>query len=333
MERYVAIDGVCAWPNLTMLPNGEIVATIFNQPCHGRWEGDVECWASKDGRFWEKRGVVAPHEPGTNRMNVSAGLTCEGDLIVLASGWTNRPPAPEPLPVFPHDEYKQPAGSEFRESRALCPWVCRSIDGGHTWTHDWEVAAPPGAKHCVPFGDIIPCEDGTLCTTWYFNGQAWFVRGREGGKVWDERYLIAKGFNETDILDLGGGRWIAAARSAADDGTALFRSDNNGETWGYVRRLTLPLQYPGHLLRMKAGRILFCFGIRTIGLHGVGAVFSENDGDTWANSRLLVQYDANADGGYPSSVQIEDGTIVTAYYSSNTPDHQRYHMGVVRWKE
>lgn len=36
MERYVAIDGVCAWPNLTSLPSGELVATVFNQPCHGR---------------------------------------------------------------------------------------------------------------------------------------------------------------------------------------------------------------------------------------------------------------------------------------------------------
>ena len=48
-EHYIAIDNVCAWPNLTRTPDGTIVATIFNQPCHGKWEGDVECWASEDG--------------------------------------------------------------------------------------------------------------------------------------------------------------------------------------------------------------------------------------------------------------------------------------------
>jgi Na+/melibiose symporter-like transporter len=37
----IAIDNVCAWPNLTKLPDGAIIATIFNQPCHGLWEGDV----------------------------------------------------------------------------------------------------------------------------------------------------------------------------------------------------------------------------------------------------------------------------------------------------
>jgi hypothetical protein len=35
MERYVAIDNVCAWPNRTQLPGGVIVATLYNQPCHG----------------------------------------------------------------------------------------------------------------------------------------------------------------------------------------------------------------------------------------------------------------------------------------------------------
>ena len=88
MERYIAIDNVCAWPNLTRMPDGRIIAAIFNQPCHGRWEGDVEGWETRDeGRFWTRCGVAAPHEPETNRMNVGAGLAGNGDLIVLASGW------------------------------------------------------------------------------------------------------------------------------------------------------------------------------------------------------------------------------------------------------
>src|SRR5207244_167589 len=72
-QRFVAIDNVCAWPNLTRLRDGTLIATIFNQPSHGKAEGDVECWASTDGRFWTKRGTAAPHEPSANRMNVAAG--------------------------------------------------------------------------------------------------------------------------------------------------------------------------------------------------------------------------------------------------------------------
>ncbi len=54
----VAIDNVCAWPNLTVFRDGTIIATIFNQPCHGLWEGDVECWevptAATPGPFAER---------------------------------------------------------------------------------------------------------------------------------------------------------------------------------------------------------------------------------------------------------------------------------------
>src|SRR5581483_145838 len=87
-ERYVAIDDVCAWPNLTVLDDGTIIATIFGKPSHGRMEGDVECWASSDGRFWRKRGIAAQHEGMGNRMNVGVGLAKNRDLVVLASGWS-----------------------------------------------------------------------------------------------------------------------------------------------------------------------------------------------------------------------------------------------------
>ncbi len=45
IERYVSIDNVCAWPNLTKLPDGTIAAVIFGKPSHGQMAGDIECWA------------------------------------------------------------------------------------------------------------------------------------------------------------------------------------------------------------------------------------------------------------------------------------------------
>ena len=81
LERYVAVDNVCAWPNLTLLKDGTIVAAIFNHPSHGLAEGDVECWASIDGgRIWKLRGVPAPHEPGTNRMSLRSSRSLSREL-------------------------------------------------------------------------------------------------------------------------------------------------------------------------------------------------------------------------------------------------------------
>ncbi|HJN18940.1 MAG TPA: sialidase family protein, partial [Armatimonadota bacterium] len=88
-HQSVAARNVCAWPNLTTLGDGTIVATIFNQPAHGTLPGDVDCWASTDGgETWERRATVAQRpEPNSNRMNVAAGLAGNGDLVVVASGY------------------------------------------------------------------------------------------------------------------------------------------------------------------------------------------------------------------------------------------------------
>ena len=38
------------------------------------------------------------------------------------------------------------------------------------------------------------------------------------------------------------------------------------------------------------------------------------------------------DCGYPTNLQLADGTIVTAYYCKGVAAHRRYHVGVVIWR-
>lgn len=331
MERYVAIDNVCAWPNLTRLPDGTLVAVIFDQPTHGGWEGDVVAWASEDdGRTWHFRGVAAPHEPGTNRMNVAAGLAHDGSLLVLASGWSRRGPVGE--------------ASSPHTGEVLDPWICRSTDGGRTWARVGTLRGPadgppPGTvEHLIPFGDIVPLPGGDLGVCLYGlvpggDNRALFYASGDVGLTWLPRGVIRAGnANETAPLVLPGGRLLAAARTLGDQHLDLLASDDDGATWAECGALTLGAQHPGHLLRLDDGRVLLTYGIRNRGLYGVGARLSEDDGLTWGAPRVLAALEGSTDGGYPSTVQVEGGTLVTAYYSNGIPWHQRYHMGVVRWR-
>ena len=326
MERYVAVDNVCAWPNLTHMPDGAIVATIFNQPTHGGWEGDVECWASEDeGRLWTRRGVPAPHEPGTNRMNVAAGLGGDASLIVLASGWSRRRPV---------GDYTDP-----HEGEVLPVWVCRSGDGGRTWDQEGAVALPSNGAHSViPFGDIVRLPDGALgaCVYSWAPGDdhaAHFYASEDDGRHWTPRGAISgTNANEATPVLLPDGRLLVAARTLGDQHVELFSSDDQGHTWANRGPLTLGFQHPAHLLLRSDGRLLLTYGLRNTGLCGVGTRLSGDGGETWEPPSVLVSLGADTDVGYPSSVQREDGTIVTAYYCSGIPSHQRYHMGVVRWR-
>jgi hypothetical protein len=326
MERYLAIDNVCAWPNLTKLPDGTLIASIFNQPCHGQWEGDVECWASEDGgRTWRLRGTPAPHEPGTNRMNVAAGLAGNGDLVVVASGWSHRP--------------RKGEGAAWHDAPAhpLLPWVCRSTDGGCTWTQTETLLPPDGrSARIIPFGDIVQVPDGTLGVCIYSwqppdEHSCYFYASADDGHTWTLRGVIQENdINETAPLVLPNGELLACARTLGDQHLELFRSIDHGRNWQHEQALSQGWQHPAHLLNLPDGRVLLTYGDRRDGHKGVEVRVSDDAGHTWGSPRQLVAIEA-ADLGYPASALGNDGTLVTAWYCGDIATHTGYHMGAAVW--
>lgn len=329
IARYVAVDNVCAWPNLTKLPDGAIAAVIHNRPAHGQMEGDVDCWVSTDGALWELRGKPAPNEPHTIRMNVAAGLAKNGDLLVICSGWTDE------------KQPERPKQSAFRDA-VVSSWVCRSADGGRTWTqHKSFPVAESGWTPYIPFGDIWVGDDGALHTSCYGGRlltpeknyktdgyRAWHFRSDDDGRTWSNASVIGAKHNETDIFHLGGKRWLAAARI---DAVELFRSDDDGATWQGPQRVTGRNEINGHLMRLADGRLLLSYGCRVKDRYGVLAKLSSDEGRTWGPPIRLVK-SLESDCGYPSSVQRADGRIVTAYYAKRVENHERYHMGTAVWE-
>jgi Neuraminidase (sialidase) len=327
-QRIVAVENVCAWPILVTLRDGTIISIIHNQPSHGQQEGEIEAWASRDGVTWAKRGRPAPNDPNTVRMNVGAGLDRNGDLIVLCSGWSN---------IKHRDRPKQPV---FRDS-TVETWVCRSKDGGRTWTQQKRfVPARPGWLDYIPFGPVITGDDGALhaaCYSGEFRDpttstrtkgyRAWHFRSDDNGVTWRETAPIGDVYSETALLHLGGKRWLAAARTVTTD---VLRSDDDGASWTKTTTASERLQIPAHLMRLKDGRLLLSYGSRVPEKLGVFAKTSSDEGNTWS-APVYIAAMLETDGGYPSSVQRADGKVVTAYYAKRVEGHDGYHMGVAIW--
>lgn len=335
LERFVAIDHVCAWPQLTRLADGRLSAILFNQPTHGRTEGQVECWLSDDdGRMWRKAGVPVRHGPGENRMNHAVGLAADNSLLVIVSGFDGRPPA---------GSKTEPANP----SNILDPIVSRSSDGGHTWhvtsvIRQKEVAGEGWAL--IPNGPIVTLESGRMLAAFYHVPQAGsevknishtllFISDDQG-RTWRKHTTIAAdNYNECALLGLDQGRVLAAVRTAVNQTLDLYISDDAGDTWRKHANVTGAYEHPGHLLKLPDGRVLLTYGVRHP--HGLGLAcrVSPDRGESWRRPHAMLTIDEGEhyDAGYPSCVLVGEDHIVTVYYTKRSPAHQRYHMAAAIW--
>lgn len=343
-ERYIAIDGACGWPLITVLSDGNVACFLWPTATHGFTEGAVECWLSSDqGETWHKASVPVANDPTMNRMNHAAGVMPDGSLIALISGWDKRKPAgwrPDPADRTPPRNYFSAIGA-----LTLPPVPAVSRDNGLTWVRYPGVVAEPaqGGNAFVPYGRINALPDGKLGVMMYYEELAFFVSG-DGGKSWTKRSQVTTGrkHNETAWIVLANGDLYAAARSFDNQHLDGYRSTDGGLTWKFERELTLPMQHPADLTRLHDGRLLLSYGVRTEGRWGVEVRFGDPTAKEWSAPMELVDLEGATeqrldpmpprDGGYPSTVVLPDGSLLTAYYTRGIPAHSRYHVGVVKWK-
>ena len=164
------------------------------------------------------------------------------------------------------------------------------------------------------------------------------------GRRWIHRGNVGEhdATSETTWLPLPDGRLLAMARTHGDNHLDQFISTDNGLTWKFDQAVTGAGEHPAGLTALRDGTLLLTYGIRTEALFGVGAKISHDAGRTWSQPQVLVNCEESTnphdpkpearDGGYPANVELADGTIVTAYYCKGVRAHQRYHVGVIRWR-
>lgn len=317
----VVSKDTCAWPNVFHIKDGKIGAVIFNRPSHGLEEGSLDFWTTDatDPGAWRLQSCPCPHEPGENRMHSACGLGHDGTIHILSTGY-------------------KVANRKYVSFQPM--WHSCSNDNGQTWSITKDIPINGFDKRLIPHGSVLAGEDGKLYTTGYISfgkgnpGYTMVLQGDTRGKSWKLFGRIGEGdTNECHMVAMNKNLWLAATRTHVDHHTRIYRSEDEGKSWHDSGHLTLPMQHPGHLLRLNNTSLVCTYGIRNRGFMGIGARISLDNGVNWLAPVHLYQFpETTTDCGYPFTVRIDEDTCITGCYTDSSTLYNGYQFGVITWK-
>lgn len=318
-------DSYCHNPDVVKLTDQELVMTFRQAPrrrncTHIDPESIAPVIRSRDGgRTWGEY-VVAAQGPGyIGIQDPSLCLLGEGRMLCNFFTWDAPPEAPYGASV-------------------LGTFLTVSDDYGRTWHPDLVEVDPmetPGA-YCATTDAVVELPDGDLLMPMYDTrllvregggDRSYVLRSTDEGRTWHEWGTIAYDplgnvdFAEPALTCLPDGRLVAMIREERKKECLwIATSDDEGETWTLPKRTGI-WGFPADLLPLKSGKLLCTYGYRRPP-YGVRACLSHDGGATWDyRNELIIRNDGiGPDVGYPSSVQLDDGSIFTAYYLSEAPE-------------
>ena len=157
-------------------------------------------------------------------------------------------------------------------------------------------------------------------------GQSWHYLAPIIAESGDSHY-VNRYYASPVLLD--DGRILVALRCQIDARNAwpeIFESRDGGRSWQFRSR---PSDWggPSELTILADGRLLIVYGYR-VPPYGIRARVSEDQGKTWGPELILRDDAGSWDLGYPRTVLLGDGKVMTAYYINSADDEIQCNGGV-----
>jgi hypothetical protein len=94
--------------------------------------------------------------------------------------------------------------------------------------------------------------------------------------------------------------------------TLQCESTDGGRSWTEPHSIGV-WGLPSHLLKLRDGRLLMSYGYRRQPFGNL-ARLSSDEGRTWSEPTTISADGAGGDLGYPSTVELRDGSLLTVWY-------------------
>ena len=324
-------DRYYGWPTVAKRGSELLVVTSGSREEHVCPFGRVEMFRSKDsGATWTFPQVL--YDSPIDDRDAGICVTDKGTILVT-SFTSNAYVTPYNDEVARRAEGKGAWSDErFRNwdmahkrvsdeerQKELGRWMFRSTDGGITWSE----------RYSTPFNSPhgpIQLSDGSQL---YCGKELWIEGERVGaalstddGLTWnvvgyvptDDGYSGAL-YDELHAVEASDGRIVAQIRNENPNNyneNLQTISKDGGRTWSVPRRIGV-WGVPSFLTRLADGRLLMTYGHRRDPL-GVQTRVSDDAGDTWSEALVIYGGGETWDLGYPSTVQLDDGSLLTVWY-------------------
>ena len=102
-------------------------------------------------------------------------------------------------------------------------------------------------------------------------------------------------------------------------------SSDGGKTWSKPEPILPKLGgAPAHIMRHSSGVLISVYGFRGsphgIKPFGIKAMFSRDSGKTWDTDYTIYTSEVSEVMGYPSTVELPDGSLLTIFYAKENED-------------
>lgn len=109
-------------------------------------------------------------------------------------------------------------------------------------------------------------------------------------------------------------------------------SYDKGKTWSEPQMLLDKTGgAPPHILKLKSGELLCTYGRRKMDF-GIMAMLSNDNGKTWEKDIRLYENTVSDDIGYPSTIELYDGTLLTVFYAKEKDEADPCVIMQIKWK-
>lgn len=320
------------WPTLARRKNGELLLAFSGgRESHVCPFGRLELMRSKDnGRTWGWPQVI--HDCPIDDRDAGVLETPKGSILLTnftSLAYAKEFEAAEKIPAGQPGAWDPIKLAEWRAAhyrlsaedrqRELGTWMWRSTDGGVNWSARYRVPCnSPHGPIALRDGRLLYCgvtmwTEDRIVGAWEStnDGLTWNLIGTLPTRPNDD----PKNYHELHAVDCPSGKIIAHLRNHnRENEREILQSESadGGKAWSVPHPIGV-WGLPSHLLCLKDGRLLMSYGYRRAPF-GIQVRVSSDEGTTWSEPVTISNDGISSDLGYPSTVECNDGTLVTVWY-------------------